>query len=404
MGEMERKFPGSREKSLFASVELSLRRLSPANRERARVLGMFYGAVDLNMLRMMMDWEKADVTSLAGQLIETGLATPNPYDHLTLNPALCPYLRGQMDTAQGSPLTACWVDAMRGYTEYLRRWSMQQAELAATLTVLELPNLFVLLEQIERAGDSEATINLASSLFQLLQNSGKPRLLGRVAKVRDAAAATLGATWNHAGFQAQRIRTEEHLDNSRLREALEGAQQLLERARAAGEKSYPDADYDLAMACLLQGRVLKNAGASGQALPLLDEAQKRFETFELDNPDRGGTRLASACLTERGDCLRNLGRLDQAAAAYEESIRRGEKITDASLVAVGKIQLGTIRMLQRRYKEALEAHEEARERFARLEEPPYVAVSWHQTGMVYEQAGQPEAAEDAYRKSLAIKV
>ena len=33
-----------------------------------------------------------------------------------------------------------------------------------------------------------------------------------------------------------------------------------------------------------------------------------------------------------------------------------------------------------------------------------VAVSWHQTGMVYQKAGQPEAAEDAYRKSLAIKV
>ena len=29
---------------------------------------------------------------------------------------------------------------------------------------------------------------------------------------------------------------------------------------------------------------------------------------------------------------------------------------------------------------------------------------WHQTGMVYQEAGQPEAAEDAYRKSLAIKV
>ena len=47
MGEMEQRFPGSREKSVFASVELSLRRLSPANRERARVLGVFYGAVDL---------------------------------------------------------------------------------------------------------------------------------------------------------------------------------------------------------------------------------------------------------------------------------------------------------------------------------------------------------------------
>src|SRR5262249_12639690 len=75
---MEQKFPGNREQSVFASVELSLRRLSAANRERARVLGVFYGAVDLDNLRVMMGWEKADVTSLAGELIETGLATPDP--------------------------------------------------------------------------------------------------------------------------------------------------------------------------------------------------------------------------------------------------------------------------------------------------------------------------------------
>jgi hypothetical protein len=68
----------------------------------------------------MTDWEEEDVNSLGGELIETGLATPDPYGHLTLNPALCPYLRGQMDAAQGSALTVRWADAMRKYTEYLR--------------------------------------------------------------------------------------------------------------------------------------------------------------------------------------------------------------------------------------------------------------------------------------------
>jgi len=33
-----------------------------------------------------------------------------------------------------------------------------------------------------------------------------------------------------------------------------------------------------------------------------------------------------------------------------------------------------------------------------------VAVSWHQTGMAYQRAGQPEAAEEAYRQALAIEV
>ena len=45
MAEMEAKFPGSREKSVFASVELSLCRMSSANRDKARVLGVFHGGV-----------------------------------------------------------------------------------------------------------------------------------------------------------------------------------------------------------------------------------------------------------------------------------------------------------------------------------------------------------------------
>ena len=221
----------------------------------------------------MMQWEKEDVDSLAGELIETGLATPNRYNHLTLNPALCPYLRGKLDAAERETLTARWGEAMHAYVGFLEQQSNQNAEVAATLTALELPNLFALLEQVQRAGDAEATIDLATSLYGLLQCAGKPRLLERVGQVRDAAAAALGETWNHARFQAQRTRIEQQLAGGRLREAFDGAQQLLQRARAAGEQAYPDADYDLAVACCLLARVLQIAGGSEQALPLLDEAR-----------------------------------------------------------------------------------------------------------------------------------
>jgi tetratricopeptide (TPR) repeat protein len=404
MAEMERKFSGSREQSVFASVELSLRRLSPANREKARVLGVFHGGVDLDVLRMMMQWEEADVSSLAGELIETGLATPNRYNHLTLNPAICPYLRGRMEAAEREALSARWGKAMREYVWFLVQQQRQIAEIAATLTVLELPNLFALLEQVQRAGDAEATIDLATSLYSLLQWAGKPRLLERVAQVRDAAAAALGETWNNARFEAQRTRIEQQLDGGRLREAFEGAQELLQRARAVGEKAYPAADYDLAMACFILARVLMTAGGSEQALLLLDEGQKRFEAVAVERVNEAAEGMAGNCFGERGDCLRYLGRLDEATAAYEESLRRAEKCGDDRGVAVGKLQLGTVRKDQRRFQEALKAYENARKWFTRLNEPGSVAVAWHQTGIVYQEVGQPELAEDAYRKSLAIEV
>ncbi len=404
MAEMEKRFPGSREQSVFASVELSLRRMSEANQDRARVLGVFHGAADLDVLRVMMEWEEADVASLAGELIQTGLATPNRYNHLTLNPALCPYLRALLDAAQREALTARWVEAMRAYAGFLGQQHSQKAELAATLTVLELPNLFALLDLVQRAGDPEAMIDLSTSLYSLLSMAGKPRLLECVGQVRDAAAASLGDAWNHARSQAARTRIEQQLAGGQLREALAGAQALLQRARAAGERAYPSADYDLAAACFLLARVLKTVGGSEQALPPLDEARRRFEAVEKRMPGCGAERMATVCITEQGSCLLYLGRLDEAAAAYEEGIRRDEQRGADRDVAVGKGQLGTVRKNQRRYPEALAAFAEARERFTQLDELGSVAVIWHQTGMAYQEAGQPEAAEDAYRKSLAIKV
>ena len=314
MAQMERDFPGSREKSVFASVELSLQRLSMANRERARVLGAFHGGVQLDALRVMTEWEAADVASLAEELIQTGMATTDRYSHLTLNPALCPYLRGRMDAAERAALTARWVKAMGAYAGFLVQQRSGNGEVASTLTLLELPNLFALLDLVQQTGDAEATIGLATSLYGLLQMLGKPRLLVRVGQVRDAAAAVLGDAWTHSRFQAAHSRIEQQFAGGQLREAFDGAQALLQRAQLVGELVYPGADYDLAGACFLLARVLQSAGGPEQALPLLDEARQRFEAVSRTRASRSAERMASACITEQGDCLRELGRLDEAAA------------------------------------------------------------------------------------------
>src|SRR6185503_15207454 len=205
------------------------------------------------------------------ELLKTGLATANPYNHLTLNPALCPYLRETIDPAERGLLTAEWVSAMSGYVEFLRWQRRENVEVAATLTLLELPNFFALLGLVQDAGNAEATVNLATSLYELLQPFGKPRLLAQVVDVRDAAASALGDVWNRARFWATQTHIEQQLAEGRLREGLTSAQRFLQRARDAGEQAYPGADYDLAIACFLLSRVLKTVGNSEQALPLLDE-------------------------------------------------------------------------------------------------------------------------------------
>jgi tetratricopeptide (TPR) repeat protein len=411
MGEMQRQVahlpendPRRREQSLFASLELSLRRLSAANRERVRVLGVFHGGVNLDVLRAMTGWEQGEVEGLAVELLETGLATANPHNHLSLNPALSPYLEANLSEEELPGLTAGWLVAMADYLNWLDQQRSQNAELAATLTLLELPNLFALLNRTPAVADPETTIERTTSLYSLLQSLGKTRLLERVALVREATAAALGEGLSHARFEASRNRIEQKLGAGQLREALSGAQQLLEQAQAAGEAAYASADYDLAMACILLGRVLRRGGEALQALRLLQEAGQRFETITQKRLDVSAAKMASACLAGQGDCLSDLGRYDAAAAAYEGSIRKGIQQGDLRGVAVRKGQLGTVRLQQQHYGEAMEAFKEARDTFSNLNEPGSVATAWHRIGISHHAARQPEAAEEAYNQSLAITV
>jgi tetratricopeptide (TPR) repeat protein len=91
-------------------------------------------------------------------------------------------------------------------------------------------------------------------------------------------------------------------------------------------------------------------------------------------------------------------------AVFVRGLEGPSEIAEAWQVAAMKGQLGTVRIEQRRYPEALAPHEETCEGFTRLDEPGSLAVSWHEIGRVYQKAGQPEAAEDAYRKALEMEV
>lgn len=149
--------------------------------------------------------------------------------------------------------------------------------------------------------------------------------------------------------------------------------------------------------------MLKTSGAVEDALAPLAEARQRFQALA----DAGGTDvegMASAAITEIADCLRELGRYDEAAANYEEGLKRFEKLDDRRWAAVVKVNLGTVRLYQKHYAEALDSYAEARKTFESLGEPGSIATAWHQIGMVHRRAGRFGESERAYRQSLAIQV
>jgi tetratricopeptide (TPR) repeat protein len=405
MAELDTKHRGDRENSLYASVELSLRRLPPEAREQIKALGVFHGGVHLAVLSHVLGAEADDlltVSNLARQLIEVGLAEAMAYGHLRLEPALPPYLLREMSQEEQEELRSRWAAGMKELTQFLYRQRGKDAELSARLTLLELPNLMAMLEWIQDKATPEQVVDLASHVESLLSRLGRPQALAQATKVREQTAQQLGE-WSHARYLMENANIQRRLDSGDLQSAYTAAQQFLQQCLASGEDAYPGADYDIAMAYFSIARVRGVGGDVEAALPLLSEAQRRFQRL-ADAGNTSAERMTLLVITESGDCYAALGRFDEAAEAYGHVIKLAEKYGDQRLIAVNRGQLGGVQLLQQHYAEALESYAQARNMFENLGEPGSVAVTWHQIGRVHAAVGQYEQAERAYQQSLAIRV
>ena len=255
---------------------------------------------------------------------------------------------------------------------------------------------------IQDKATPEEVVGLAGRVEGLLTPCGCSQTVAEATTVRKHAAWTLGK-WSHTRFLAESGSIDRLLENGDLQAARTAAQRLVQHCLDAGEEAYPGASYDIAMAHMRLGRELKNVGATEAALQPLAEARRRFETL-ADAGDTNAEYMASTAITERAAYLTALGRLDEAAAAYEEVIRCQESLGDERAVAANKNHLATVRVYQKRYSEALEIYTEARDIFERLGELGSVGVAWHQIGMVHRLVKQFGQAEQAYRQELAISV
>ena len=390
-------------RSLFDGIEHSLRRLSPEIRGKIKPLGVFQGGSSISNITNVLELNEAERDLLVSELLEIGLAEPMPYGFLRFHPALCPYLYQELDEAALDTSKARWAESLRQLSEFLYKQQSEDSQLADALTLLELPNLIKSLEYVQAQAIPEVTLDMAVILEQLTMQVDKPETLAKVKTIiEEEEKKSVG--WEHARFEALSMQVEKLLDAGNFPQALSVAQILLDKCIKAGERVYEGADYDIAVANLLIGRVLRVGGAFEDALKSINVAHKDFRLLAGEADNKAAGNMVSASLAKKGECLLDLGRLEESATAYEESIQVAEKLKSERYIAVGKGQLGTVRLSQGRYADALKAHNEAREIFENLGEPGMVAIALQQMGAVFEELGQFEEAEQAFQQSLSINI
>ncbi|MDR4505044.1 MAG: toll/interleukin-1 receptor domain-containing protein [Candidatus Scalindua sp.] len=389
--------------SILASIGAQLRRISPEMREKMKPLGVFQGGGSISNITYVLKLNEAERDLLVKELLEIGLAEPMPYGFIRFHPALCPYLYQELDQSMRNTYQARWGESMRQLVEFLNKKRSEDTHLADSLTQLEQMNLLQMLRYVQAQDVPEVTMDLAVMLEELVAQLETPGILAKVTEIRKEEEKKSGE-WGHNRFEVLRIQIERLMSIGSLPRALSVAQVLLDKCEQAGENSYAGADYDLAEAHMLLGRVLRVGGAAEDALKSIDEALRRFQLL-ADRGDSDTTvKMVAASLAKRGECLFDLGRFKDAAAAYEGSIRKAGEVKSERQIALAKGQLGMVRMSLGQYEESLRSHDEAREIFDNLGDPNMVAVACQQTGVVHEEIGQFDEAEQAYLQALAINV
>ena len=162
MAELDRKHPGDRENSLYASVELSLRRLPPELREPCRALGVFHSGVSLGSVPYVLGVDREMALRLGQALIDVGLAEETGYAHLRLDPALSPYRLSQMDEAMQEEFRARWAESVASLTAFLYEQWFKATRVATNLALLELPNMLAMLAWMSTRATPEWVIDLAA--------------------------------------------------------------------------------------------------------------------------------------------------------------------------------------------------------------------------------------------------
>ena len=404
--DLDRRHPGDRENSLYASVELSLRRLPQEVREQIKVLGVFHGGANLRVMPYVLGVDGETARQLAIALIEVGLAEDMGYGHLRLDPALPPYLLRELSAAdQAEALAAVrsrWAEGMAHLTGFLYNQSFQDAELSTKLTLFELPNLMQMLMWAQRKMPTDRFCDVAANLEYLLAPMNRPQALALVVNARELTTQNL-AIWSNSQFRVEATSIDRMLEKGELESACAAAQQLLQRCLAGGEDAYPEAAFNIALAYFRLGRAQKKRGDSQSALRYLSEAQKQHQSL-ADAGDSDAEREISVTADEVGGCLMHLNRFDEAGKSFEEAIKRSEKMGDKKQMALSKVNLGTVRLLQKNFPESFVLYTEARKILESLGDLGRVAMLWHQIGMQHRMTGQFNAAETAYRQSLAIFV
>jgi len=403
-----------RNRSLLASLEYSLRRLSKWHQQIILRLAPFEGGASEDDLLAITEIPEEDWIRMRPTLERVALILPEwvgdfaaPFLHF--HPALAPYLRTQLGV-EDAALRSRYATRYQEVARYLYFEDQKSNPRAAReLARRELPNLRRALEwmldssALDQAAEMEDYIVRFLNIFGLRRE--RDELRSRVNQAIAAAGQRTGGALTRAEWMRESGVGEDEFDRGDLHAAYARYTALLERIESLppGAPVGPGS-YAHCTTLSWLARCLRASGQPGAAETLLRRAQEVIEALLAARPEnRVYITQRSALLTDLGDVLTDQGRYASAEAAYEAELQSAEQLGDTRGQGVILGQLGSLALRQFDYATARQRYRDALQLFQTLYESASQAKLWHQLGVVAEEQRDWAEAERCYRASLEIK-
>lgn len=201
--------------------------------------------------------------------------------------------------------------------------------------------------------------------------------------------------WTHATFLKVEGEIELLLYSNQIPQAVDTAEKLQRQSLKAGDAAYLEAPQDIARSYLLLGQALQKYGSAQLALQPLSESQRRFAILA----SWGGTGYADILIKTislQGDCLRDLGRLQEAATAYEQAIHYASSSDNPRAAANNMIELATTYQQMGYLSDALYQYQDALVLIRKLNDIEMMAAILQQMGIAYMESNQFDQSQKAF--------
>lgn len=382
---------------LVASLQLSLDRLGPEQRQALRTLGVFEGgAMEPELLAITgmenaagNPWPALRAQLLAAGLIDVEVVPGVTPPFLRFHPTLAPLLWHELDADTRQSLSLAHRQRYAQLASYLYQQDTPHPHAARAIAGRELPNLLAALNRAFDDGDAEA-VEFAEFVLRFLHYFGRKREADAIQERANRQAGEMGSD---AWFLAESNRGVQLRATGRPAEAICCFEAILKQLPIR-----PNYRRSVTLAHLANSH-----SAAGNPNDAESRArQALYETKQLPD-DKDTVRHQSVCYTELADTLANRGRYPEAREHYEQSLALKQKIGDIRGQAVVSGQLGSLALAQGDYQEAVQRYNDALATFTNLSETSNVAVSYHLLGLAFQNQHNWDAAESHYRWAAELK-